>query len=183
MEAVASRVSVRKHKGLLITIPHVRKHIGAISDLEKQRHKVHGMNIRAASTVEVAVLGVGYVRLVVWRIEVLTVPAGGEDDLKADATRTLDGGEALLLEMFADTAVADGPSSKIVSQVALAWVTSDHAETVGEGMDHVVVRAGAVASLAGQWYNCAQDRVKLAGSRWPCHQHYRWLGPPRSEQK
>jgi hypothetical protein len=82
------------------------------------------------------------VRLVVGRIKVDTVPARGEEDLSTHTIGAVLGretvggtGAATVIE----TNEADSLRGEVVGVVALEGVTSKHTETLGEGLELVVV--------------------------------------------
>jgi hypothetical protein len=94
VEAIASRVAHRPYKWLLVTIPHVVKQISTEDGFIEEGDEVDRVRWWT-SAICMAVDRVGHVRFMVWRIEVLTIPAGGEEDLGPEAAGTLVVGEAI----------------------------------------------------------------------------------------
>jgi hypothetical protein len=84
VEPVASGITLSENEGLGGTVPPVKTGSG-VDDFVEDGDHVNRVSCRARAVV-VRVLGrVGHVRLVVGRVEVHTIPAGGEEDLGAQA--------------------------------------------------------------------------------------------------
>lgn len=141
VESVSSWVTLGEDEWLLGTVPPV-KPIGRVDDLVEDGNHVDWVRSRAGAVV-VGVLGwVSHVRLVIGRIKVDTVPAGWEEDL---STKTVWAGlvrQVVALGGSSTVIKADernGLAGKVVGVCTLEWVTSNHAESLREGSQVVVV--------------------------------------------
>jgi hypothetical protein len=147
VESVSSGITHGKDKGLAISIPHVGKLVDVVQDLVEEGNHVNRVRGRARSVIGGTAAGVGHVRLVIGRVEVHTIPAGWEEDLGTETVGAVGGGHSPGLGrggwiIQADEAHSLG--SEIIGLVTLERVTSKHAEALGEGLELVVVRAGAL---------------------------------------
>lgn len=94
--------------------------------------------------------GVTYVALVVVGVEVYSIPARGEGDLRSDGVAVVDGKTVGLLVDGSDTVMADGTLCDVVLvECSEILVTGDHSQTGGRrgrkvGLD---TRAASAASL------------------------------------
>jgi hypothetical protein len=77
------------------------------------------------------------------RVQVLSVPAAGEEDLSTETVGAVDGGKTVGLggggTIVVEAVEADGLGLKVTSVVASEWVTRDHAEPSRESLQRVVV--------------------------------------------
>jgi hypothetical protein len=89
MESVSSGIAHGPDKRLLVIPPHIREEIGLEDDFIKDRYGMNRMTLRADTTVVSARLRVGHVRFVVLRVEVLSIPARGEEYLGAETVCTV----------------------------------------------------------------------------------------------
>lgn len=86
MVSIASRITLREHKGL-VSNPPQRVKLGDIPRVfVKKRRQVPRMSFRAAPGVETS--RVCHMALVIWRIHVFPVPARGEPHAKLKTTVT-----------------------------------------------------------------------------------------------
>lgn len=97
-----------------------------------------------ARTIVIAVLGgVSHVGHVVGGVEVHTIPARWEEDLRTESIRAWL--VRKLVVVVGCTAVvqadeADSLTGKVVGVSTLVWITSKHAEVFGKGLERVVGR-------------------------------------------
>jgi hypothetical protein len=139
---------------------------GIPDDLEEEKGHASGVGGGAASNVEEetvtadGALGVSHVRRVVRGVEILSIPARGEEDVGTDSSGTLSGGEGdgvpasgtrvrvgtVTLEVRAEATEANGTSIDIVGSRGPPctghWVTSDHTETLLESSDLLITADG-----------------------------------------
>ncbi len=87
MESVSRGITLSKDKRLPTSIPLIRKVVGLIYELVENGDEMDGKS-GWAITVVTGLYRVSHMGLVVRRIEILAVPAGGEEDLNADALGT-----------------------------------------------------------------------------------------------
>ena len=197
MESVAGRITVGEDERLLIAPPLILKQLRAIIHLIKERDEMLRVASGTAATIVVPILGIHDVRFVIGRVQVDTVPAGGECDLGTHAARALDRWEAaVLLVSVANAFVRNGKTGEVRGVIALVSVTGQHAEAGREGNKLVIVgsraRAGRPLVLEAEVFSFlfsdrATDRgfffqmvnKKLTGSKQlvlPCsHREYRHL--------
>lgn len=142
VESVTSGVTLSKDERLTATVPLVVEVASVVVDLVEDGDQMDGVSVRALAAVVATTNGVGHVGHVISRIKVDTIPARREEDLGAETIGTLlvgktvsSAGAAAVVE--ADK--ADSLGSKIVGVVTLEGVTSEHAETFGEGLELIVV--------------------------------------------
>lgn len=93
MKAVPSGITHRPHERLRRAIPHVGEFAGIPDDLIEDRDEMDWVRGWTRAAV-VGADGIGHVRLVIGRIEVLAIPAGRKENLRADTIRTVVGGKA-----------------------------------------------------------------------------------------
>jgi len=140
--SVASGVTVRKNKRLW-SIPLIFKSFRIIINFVKERNKVDRMAFRASSTVIIPVLRVRDVGFVVWGVDVLAVPAGGERNLDSNLVAFAFWEAFAVGAVCADAFVGYGTAGEVVGFDALAGGAGDHAEAWRESAEFVVVRARA----------------------------------------
>jgi hypothetical protein len=75
---VASRVSIGEHKGLPVAVPHLLEALGIVVDFVKKGNKVHWVTLGTTAPIVVAIHRVGDMGLVVIRVDIDTIPAGGK---------------------------------------------------------------------------------------------------------
>ena len=153
--AVARLVTGGEDKGLLAVIPHVLELVGVPDDLVEDGDEALWVGIWTLAAVDVA--WVGHVRLVVWRVEVLAIPARREENLSADTVWTV-----LLWEMRrlwprdTETGEADCLLLESVAEGAEHWVASEHAKAFWESKKALaelrVLWVGALAALNVSFY-------------------------------
>jgi hypothetical protein len=131
VEAITGRISIGKYKWLLITIP--LKHIRPIRNLVEQGQEVFRMSVGASSTIEIAIFRVRHMALMIFRVQVLAVPARREDNFRANAHGTGFVWETGIFAVGADATVTDGLAGKVVGLGAFQSVTGEHAEILWEG--------------------------------------------------
>lgn len=144
VHSVAGWVTHGEDERLARAVPHVCELVGVVKDLEKEGDEVDGVGSRAWTAVVGPALRVRHVGLVIGRVEVDAVPAGGEEDLSAETIGAVLGGEAGGLRggsRVVEADKGDGSRGKVRGGVALEWITSQHAETLGESLESVVVGA------------------------------------------
>jgi hypothetical protein len=94
VEAVASWITHRPHKRLFVTMPHIVEFVNAEEHFVEQGDEMDRMR-GWARAISMAVDRIGHVGLVIWRVEVLAIPTGREEDLGTEATRASVGGKAI----------------------------------------------------------------------------------------
>jgi hypothetical protein len=105
---------------------------GVPDDFVKDGDEALGVACWAGTSVGTG--GVGHVGFVVGRVEVDAVPAGGEEDLRAESIRALDIGETVCFRGGGPkTSVVDGVLLEGVIVTAECWGACYHAETFWEG--------------------------------------------------
>lgn len=151
VESVSSRVTVRQDKRLRVAVPLVREDTSVPDNLVEDGDEMHGVALGAGAVVEGAGFGIRDVGLVVLRVQVLAVPAAGEEDLGAETVGAVLSRElvgfGLWLGVIVETDVADGLGGEVVSEAPLEWVAGDHPEVLGKGLDFVLVWTAALAGL------------------------------------
>jgi len=140
--SIAGGITVRKNKRLW-SIPLVFKSFRIIINFVKERNKVDRMAFRASSTVIIPVPWVGNMGFVVWGVDVLAVPAGGERHLDSDLVAFALGKAFAVGAVCAHAFVGYGTAGEVVGFDALAGGAGDHAEAWRESAEFVVVRARA----------------------------------------
>lgn len=129
---------------------------GVPDDLVHQLRDAHGVSGWAfasqAEKVGWAGLGVGYVRLVVWAVEIDAVPARREDDVGTNAALARCRGEVLCIELVVH-AWCTGVASEVGAGVAAVavgalqdsvdcapgWVACEHTEALGGRVSFLVL--------------------------------------------
>lgn len=107
VKPVTSLVTVGEDEWLLAVDELWVETVGIPSDLVEEGDEALRMRSWALSGVDT--VWVGHVRLVVWAIEVLSVPAGWEEDLRTDTVLAVALWEVVgLWSAFAETGVVDG---------------------------------------------------------------------------
>lgn len=164
VEPVASRIALSEDERLGGTVPPIETG-SRVDDFVEDGNHVNRVSCRAR-TVVVRVLGrVGHVRLVVGRVKVDTIPARGEENLGTQAIRADLVGKAASVRR--GTAVvkadkADGLTGKVVATCTLERITSEHAETLGESGEVVVV---GTTSLQVVNSHTTEDTLAITGLR------------------
>lgn len=88
---VSGWVTVRQEERLLVVVPHVPEIIDREHNLVEERDEADRVSRRAFSAINT--IGVGHMRLVIGRIQVLSVPAAGEENLKTESIIAVLGGK------------------------------------------------------------------------------------------
>lgn len=169
VEAVAGGVALGEDEGLVAVAgaPEGGEVGDAVDDLEEDGDEVDRVGGGAGAVVVAAALGIGHVGLVVGGVEADAVPAGGEVDLGAQAVGAVGVGEAGPAGVGvrggeAEADERDGLGGEVGAAGALVHVAGDHAEVPGEGLEGVVVGAGALLVVDG---HAALDAAAVAGLR------------------
>lgn len=80
----SSGVTVGQEERLLVVVPHIFEIIDREHDFVEERDEADRVSRRAFSAVNT--IGVGHMGLVICGIQIFTVPATGEENLKTKAT-------------------------------------------------------------------------------------------------
>jgi hypothetical protein len=125
----------------MIAIPHIPKLLGVPGNLDKDRDNSHWVGCRAGSVV-VGLGRVGHMGLVVRAIQVDTVPARGEIDLRTDSIGTVGGWEVGCLRGARGIVVQAGKVASLSFDgdlvAAIERVSSDHTEASRRGNNSAI---------------------------------------------
>jgi len=151
VEPVASRITLSEDERLGSSVPPIEAGSG-VDDFVEDGDHVNRVSCRAR-TVVVRVLGrVGHVGLVVGRVKVDTIPARGEENLGTQAIRADLVGKAAGVRRGAAVVkadIADGLTSKVAATCTLEGITGEHAETLREGSEVVVLGTTSLQVVNG----------------------------------
>lgn len=132
VEAVACGVAVGEDKGVLGAVPLVGEGVGVVEDFVEDGDHVDWEVGWARAVVVVLGCWVAHVGFVVGRVEIFAVPAAGEEDLGAEATRAVVVGDAVCLGLVgAEAGEGDALSWEVIAVAAFEGISSKHAESFG----------------------------------------------------
>ena len=133
---ISSRITHGEHEGLVSTSPLVRIHSCVPEDFVEYTYEVDG-ELRRTSTAVVGANRVAHMGFVILCIQILPVPAGGEEYLLSETVGTVVVGETSSLwpswAIVVETSVADSLTSKVIATFTLERITSKHSEARWEG--------------------------------------------------
>jgi hypothetical protein len=141
VESVASGIALSKDEGLCCAVPPIEAGSG-VDDFKEDGNHVDRVCCRARAVVVRVLCRIGHVRFVIGTVEVLAVPAGGEENLSAHAVGANSVGQTAVVRRLAvviEADKADGLTGKVTTWSALERVTGEHAEVLGVSSEVVVV--------------------------------------------
>lgn len=162
--SVTSLITVGENKWLLVTVPLVAELIGVPCDFIEERDEALWVRWWAASRIDT--VWVGHVRLVIWRVEVDTVPARWEEDLSAKTVWAVDVWQLVgLWSRNSEAGVVDGALLESVGEGAEAWGAGEHTESWWESQEALlklwVILVGAL-KIVDKTTTDLLDRSKLS---------------------
>lgn len=145
VKPVSSGITHGPDEWLAVAIPHVLELVDVPQNLVKDGDKMNRMSVGTAPTV-VRTYWIGHVGLMIRSVEILSVPARREENLRSKTIGTIHVREARGLGIsgilvVVEAVVTDGVGGSIVARSSLEWITSNHPETFGERLQFVVVWA------------------------------------------
>ena len=131
VKTVAGGVTIREDERLRIPVPHILEPIDGPGDLVEEGHGAIGEASRTFSSVDY--IRIDDVGLVVRRVQIDSVPARREEDLRTKATRTVVIGQTRrLLLILAQASEIDGLFRYGSAVLAASGISGEHAEPLGE---------------------------------------------------
>ena len=147
----SSWVTVSKDKrlsGVQGLVPHVFVVVGLVDSLEEDRDEMNWVRGWACTIVVSTRFRERNVAAVRRRVQVDTVPAAREEDLSTNTIGAVVARQTVGLSssrtIVVEACETDSVGLEVASEVALEWVTRDHAEASWEGHERVVVGTGAL---------------------------------------
>jgi hypothetical protein len=134
-------------------VPAVFEAVDGVNDLEEDRDEMLWVRVWA-NTIVVLADRIGHVRLVVCRVQIFTVPAGGKVDLCTKTIGAIRVWNGVRLQRFPTVVKADKADSITGSclfsgVVALEGITCKHTKILREGLNDIVLWASTLLVVDG----------------------------------